>query len=165
MECFGNFTQGSPACKSCDYVLSCRYCQRTGEPSDRREHLVSFEAVQDFMDFADNDHIPGEENCSESETSEIISALSSFFRYLLDLDTYTLAIIAEVIKPQEPGVHCTIPYLSRLRGCSRQAMHRKMMKIIGAHPELSALFRNTLYKLSDARQNFLRRRAAEKVKK
>jgi hypothetical protein len=167
MECFGKFTHGNPACKTCSYVLACRYSKRSGGKLDRREHIVSFEAAANLADSADYQHIPGmEEDAGESDRhEEMISRMSQLLHYLLELDAYSLAIIAEVIKPAEPGVHCTVPYLSRRQGCSRQAMHRKIMKIIGAHPELAGLFSSTLYKLSEARQNFLRHRANRAVGK
>ncbi len=159
MKCFGKFVIGSANCRKCEYLLSCRYYKMTGKKMDAREHIVSFDAAQELCECADFDHIPGNEEPFDFNR-EIILALSRFFRYMLELDEYSIGIIAEVVSPENKGVHCTVPYLSRIHGCSRQAMHRKLMKIIGAHPELAGLFRNTLYKLSDARQSFLRRRAA-----
>lgn len=164
MKCFGKFVSGNADCRKCEYMLSCRYYKVTGRKMESREHIVSFDAAQELFECADFDHIPGEQEPSD-DSGEMIDALSSFFRYMLELDEYSIGIIAEVVSPGKKGVHCTVPYLSRVHGCSRQAMHRKLMKIIGAHPELSGLFRNTLYKLSNSRQSFLRQRAARAVKK
>ncbi len=164
MKCFGKFVSGDKNCRKCEFLLSCRYYKMTGKKMENREHIVSFDAAQELYECADFDHIPGEQEHFDFN-KEIISALSRFFRYMLDLDEYSIGIITEVVSPEKAGTHCTVPYLSKVHGCSRQAMHRKLMKIIGAHPELAGLFRNTLYKLSDARQSFLRRRAANAVSK
>ena len=158
MDCYGKFTHHNGKCRQCRYHLSCRYYTGTEKKLHHREHIVSFEAAQELLECADCDHIPGEEP-QENRSSELISALSRFFRYLLDLDDYSIGIIAEVVSPSEKKRHCTIPYLSKVRGCSRQAMHGKVLRLISEHPELAALFRKTLYKLSGSRQSFLRRRA------
>lgn len=158
-ECYGKFRTGEPRCRQCEYRLSCRYYKVSGKHVESRDHFVSFEAAQEVRECADFDHIPGCERETD-RSQEMISALGRFFRYMLDLDGYTLGIIAEVVSPSVPGTHCTVHHLGDLHGCSRQAMHRKLMKIIGARPELAGLFRNTLYKLSEARRSFLRRRAA-----
>ena len=159
MTCFGKYPAGSSSCRRCEYHLACRYYTSTEKHIVRREHIVSFEAAQGLPECADFDHIPGEEKTVDRK-DEMISALSRFFRYLLDLDDYSIGIIAEVVSSGEKIKHCTIPYLGKLHGCSRQAMNGKVMRLITAHPELTALFRDTLYKLSNARQSFLRRRAA-----
>ena len=158
MDCYGKYTHNHDNCCQCQYHLSCRYYTGTEKKFRDRDHIVSFEAAQELLECADFDHIPGVEPV-ENRGTELISALSRFFRYLLDLDDYSVGIIAEVVAPSENISHCTIPYLGKVHGCSRQAMHGKVLRLISEHPELSGLFRDTLYKLSGARQNFLRRRA------
>ena len=158
MDCYGKYTHNNDNCRRCQYYLSCRYYTGTEKKFRHREHIVSFEAAQEMLECADCDHIPGTEN-PVSRSSEMISALGRFFRYLLDLDDYSIGIIAEVVAPGDKNKHCTIPYLSKIRGCSRQAMHGKVLRLISEHPELAALFRDTLYKLSGARQSFMRHRA------
>lgn len=165
MDCYGNYSYARKDCRVCDCRVSCRYYRCSGKKVDAREHIVSFDHADYLDECMDFINIPGLEPAEPNHRSEMISALSRFFRYLLELDEYTIGIISEVVKASRRGVHCTVPYLSRVHGCSRQAMHRKLMKIIGAHPELAGLFRDTLYKLSSSRQSFLRRRAGAAVGK
>jgi hypothetical protein len=91
---------------------------------------------------------------------EIIDALAYFFRYLLDLDDYTLGIIGRMITRWHREEALTIGELSDEHGCSRQAMHRKILSIIGEHPELSALLSTLLPKLSRSRRYFLQKKKA-----
>ena len=90
---------------------------------------------------------------------EIIAALAHFFRYLLELDDYTLGIIGRMITLWHDKKVVNVGTLSEEHGCSRQAMHRKILNIIGQHPELSALFSMVLPKLSRSRRCFLMKRA------
>lgn len=162
MKCFGKFVIGSANCRKCEYLLSCRYYKMTGKKMDAREHIVSFDAAQELCECADFDHIPGNEEPFDFNR-EIILALSRFFRYMLELDEYSIGIIAEVVSPENKGVHCTVPYLSRIHGCSRQAMHRKILDIIARRPELTSLLKSTMYKLSAGRQLFIRRRSEQAI--
>ena len=159
MDCYGKYTAGDPGCRNCRCRLSCRYYMRSEKAINRREHIVSFEAAQELLECADVTAVPGCENDPSGFREEMLAALGKFFRYLLALDDYALGIVAELVCPTEPGAHCTVSYLGKIHGCSRQAMHRKLMKMLGAHPELATLLRDTLYKLSGARQSFLRRRS------
>lgn len=159
-SCYGKYPCGDAPCAKCEYFDSCRYYTATARKVESRSHLVSYEAIAPLIpEGIDDTHTPGCEE-TEAEHPDMIPALSGFFRYLLELDDYTLGIISEVVSPSSSG-RCTVSKLSRLHGCSRQAMHRKLMSIIALHPELSTLFQNILYKLSSSRRVFLRRRAAE----
>ena len=90
---------------------------------------------------------------------ELIGMMAKFFRFLLSLDIYTLGLVCQTVAPPDDEP-VTIKTLSRLRGCSRQAIHRKMLSVIGIHPELSALFLLATTKLSAGRKAFLRKRNA-----
>jgi hypothetical protein len=57
----------------------------------------------------------------------------------------------------------TVKTLSRLRGCSRQAVHRKILSIIQENPELAAFFLPMMKKISSARQSFVFKRALQEV--
>lgn len=162
--CYGTTPADAAKCRTCEYRLSCRYYRLSDRKMDQREHVVSFDAAHEVLECADCEHIPGCEPEIDAR-QERIGELSRFFRYLLDLDGYSLGIIAEVVAPSEPGRHCTVHRLGELHGCSRQAMHKKLIKLIGSRPELAGLFRNTLYKLTAARRSFLRHRAMEAASK
>ena len=162
MKCYGKFQKDHADCKICQYAESCRYYTLTAHSVESRSGFPSYEAMQKFLpDQCDDSNTPGESD--ESTQNELYSMLSSFFRYLVDLDEYTLGIIAEIVSPSEPGVHCTVSYLAKQHGCSRWAMHKKLLRTLSNYPELSTLLNNTLYKLTNSRKLFLRQRAREKA--
>ena len=86
---------------------------------------------------------------------DMVNALARFFRYLLELDDYTLGIISRMVTRWHNEEPLGINELSQEHGCSRQAMHRKIMSIIGQHPELSSMLTMLLPKLSRSRRNFM----------
>lgn len=92
----------------------------------------------------------------------IIAMMGKFFRYLLDLDRYTLGMICEVIDPASAG-EVSVNSLSLKRGCSRQAVHQKILSIIGAHPELAVLFEPVMSHVTAARHSFRIRRAEKEA--
>lgn len=160
-ECFGKIQRSSRHCMKCQYREACIYWGATASTVESRIKLASFEEIQDWLpECADYDHIPGEENSTDIN-SQLISMLGRFFRFLLELDDYTAGIICEVVKPSAGSRQCTVSYLGKLHGCSRQAMHRKILDIIARKPELALLLKNTMYKLSRGRQFFIRRRERE----
>ncbi len=150
-DCYGKFPNGTAPCAKCDYFDSCRYYAATAKMVNRREkHLVSFEKAAFMIPAeADFDHIPGEEVPGEKE--ELIGLLGQFFRYLIGLDDYTLAMICGVIAGEKENQPCTVSVLSRQLGCSRQAVHRKILAVIAGHPELSGFFSRVMTRLSRAR--------------
>lgn len=99
-------------------------------------------------------------NAAESRALKImiITMLGKFFRYLLELDQYTLGMICQVIDPDSPK-EVSVSSIAAERGCSRQAVHQKILGIIGAHPELALLFGPVMRKVSAARRSFRLRRA------
>ena len=157
--CFGNPDRNSKRCIKCEYRQSCSYCAATESSVDSRSKLTCFEEIQSWLpECADFDHIPGEFE-EDSTATDLIPMLSRFFRFLLELDDYTVGIISEIIAPGErPVKRCTVSHLGKLHGCSRQAMHRKILDIIASRPELTTLLKSTMYKLSSGRQLFLRRK-------
>ena len=160
--CYGSYPSGVNCCAKCEFFDSCRYYTATEKKVKSRTHLASYEAMASVIpDRFSDAPLPGEEEEAAAEDRRgMADAIGSFFRYLLELDDYTVGIISEIISPSAAGVRCTVSQLSKLHGCSRQAMHRKMLSIIALHPELSSLFQNILYKLGSGRRRFLRHRAA-----
>lgn len=162
-DCFGQIERTRTRCRKCEYFEACAYYAATTSSVDRRSKLISFEAIQEWLpDAADYDHIPGEPAPGSSRRSTLISMLANFFKFMLTLDDYTVGIICEVVSPgRNSAKTCTVSELGRLHGCSRQAMHRKILDIIARHPELGLLLKNTMFKLSRGRRNFIRKRAEE----
>ena len=101
----------------------------------------------------------GDDNGNNAVNRGMISALAQFFHYLLTLDDYTLGIIGRMCLRWHENKELNILELSREHGCSRQAMHRKILSIIAENPELTAMFTVLLPKLSDSRRKFLEKKA------
>ena len=167
-KCYGSDGHGKfSRCTECEYYSSCGYYAATAALVESRSHLASFEEVQSWLtDAADYDHIPGEQEeiARRQDNNHLISMLGRFFRFLLELDDYTIGIISEVITPADPErKSCSVSALSKLHGCSRQAMHRKILDIIARRPELTSLLQSTMYKLSSGRQRFMRSRSKQAI--
>ncbi len=156
--CYGRPGSRGTFCVNCQYRQSCSFFAATAKSVESRSKLASYEEMQNWMtETADFDHIPGESK-DTGANSGFISMLGQFFRYLISLDDYTVGIICEVINSGNKRTPCTVAELGRLHGCSRQAMHRKILDIIAGKPELSSLLQGTMYKLSRGRQRFIRNR-------
>ncbi|MBE6378164.1 MAG: hypothetical protein E7051_05020 [Lentisphaerae bacterium] len=93
---------------------------------------------------------------------ELIGMMAKFFRFLLSLDIYTLGLVCQTVAPPDDEP-VTIKTLSRLRGCSRQAIHRKILDSIQENPELSALFAPLLRRISSAKQSFVLKKIRQGV--
>ncbi len=152
--CFGNYG-AEKACANCRYRASCKYY--TTHPIDNRrprQECIDYDAVSAWaLQTADFSDIPG----CESEDTDLIGVdkLAAFFRYLLNLDKYTLEIL-KMFFDDRPGKE-NIPSVSEIaavRGCSRQAVHRKILDIIKRNPELSRLFSLTLRHLPRDRRRY-----------
>lgn len=147
-DCYGKFRQ-SAACRDCCFYESCRYYTASAPGIDRGLHFASLDSVSDSCSiWRSSAPIPGE-NLDEPEGKErvlTLSELAGFFRYLLELDTYTLEILREIIAPVS-GEKCNIADLCRLHNISRQSMHRKIFRVIFKRPELRQLLRTTLDRL------------------
>ena len=164
-KCFGNPRSRSNTCCMCEYRQSCALFAATSRSVESRSKLTSFEEIQSWLpDSADFDHIPGETKATDRH-SRLISMLGRFFRYLIGLDDYTIGIICEMLNSGNVSGNYTVSKLSRLRGCSRQTMHRKLLEIIARRPELSSLLQGTMYKLSRGRQRFMRNQHNSAVSK
>ena len=156
--CYGKFGADKKVCGKCLYDKSCAYCKATENIVESRSHLTSFEQIENWKsEIADYDHIPG---TSRPGNNGFLTILSRFFRYILELDDYSLGIIREVIVPAGSDKPSSVSHLGKLHGCSHQAMHRKLLDMIASHPELALLFRDIMFKLPRSRQIFLRKRAA-----
>ena len=155
IKCYGQYAS-RPLCKRCDYRKSCEYYTKSSVPSPRpRQEKVSYESIADWhMETADTSSIPG---CGGEDGNEAVplSMLGDFFRYLLNLDKYTLELLKAIFDDQrdEDDVPSVAELASR-RGCSRQAVHRKILDIIHEHPELSRLFSLTLRHLPRDRRRY-----------
>lgn len=159
--CYGHYPSGDSPCAKCEYFDSCRFYTLTAKKVLSRSKLASFEAMSNIIpDMPDFEHIPGEESSGNCRNM-LISALGRFFRFLLELDEYTLGMLREIIvSSPEKGQRCSVSALGKLHGCSRQAVHRKILREIARHPELASVFAQIMDKLGASRRQFLRKKSA-----
>lgn len=160
-ECYGSYTR-KKSCGRCIYKASCMLYSRTRNAIDRTSGLVSFDNSVDQWYPAPENTIPGYEE-TEDQHNEMLRYISRMLKYLMELDSYTLGIVAEIIAPSRPvpgGVN--VAYLAKIRNCSRQAMHEKMLYAVARFPELSSLFQTALRRVGNLKSKF--KRYAEKKK-
>jgi hypothetical protein len=154
-ECYGSYPRGR-ACSGCVYKDSCALYSRTESAMDRRSGLVSFDNTVDRWYPAPPEYVPGHEEENDPR-AEMISMIAKMLKYLMKLDSYTLGIVAEMIAPSSPapgGV--TVAHLAKLRNCSRQAMHEKMLYAAARFPELGSLFQTALRRVGNLKSKFQR---------
>ena len=152
--CYGKFNS-RPSCRNCHYRASCKYYSANMISDQPDGNCVSYELVSEwYQETADPSPSPGDE--PDDGTDLIgIDKLAEFFRYLLNLDKYTLEILKLFISNDSTsGSVCSISEIARKRGCSRQAVHHKVLDIIRRHPELSQLFSLTLRHLPRDRRRY-----------
>ena len=151
--CFGRY-ENERKCGKCIYKSSCRLYSATASSVDSRMGLVSFDNSVDEWLVSDSVHIPGEEE-EFDQNSEMISSLARMFRWIISLDTHTLGIVAEIVAPRKNRIGgVSIASLAELRGCSRQAIHGKMLSAVSMHPELASLFQTVLRRVGSLRSKF-----------
>ena len=95
-----------------------------------------------------------EEKLNKETKLQLIGMMAEFFRFMLSLDEYTTGLVCNTVIPQD-GEDTSVKTLSRLRGCSRRVIHRKMLDAISENPELAALFVPLLRKISAAKRSFV----------
>ena len=152
IDCYGRYQAKKTECADCEYLLSCRYYTGTVRQMARRRRDVSFEQISEFFPDTSAELPPAEMRSSRRRN---IRELAAFFRYLLGLDDHTIGMIREVVLASAAGETMTVAKLSKLRSCSRQALHRKLLRTVSVHRELAALFLGILPKLSSSRKIFM----------
>lgn len=119
-----------------------------------RSHHQSYDEIAHFaLDAADFSTIPGNDEdvmpdySDLEELNEMLTRkMSEFLTFLINLDDYDLGIIREIISPTI-GHTPNVAELARIRHISRQAMHRKIIDLAKARPELRDLLKCVLLKL------------------
>ena len=152
LSCYGKFSNGT-TCPSCEYCDSCRYYTASARGIDRNLGFASIELVKEHvLSLADPCLPPGVFPPDPGPEPRFgIQEIAAFLHYLMGLDGYTLDILRELIVPGS-GREPTVAELSRMRGISRQAMHRKLLRLSISHPELGTLLHTVLGKLSSGRR-------------
>lgn len=155
-DCFGSYALNR-SCARCIYRDSCSLCSRTESAMDRGSGLVSFDNTVDRWYPAPEKYIPGRGEEEFDPRAEMVTMISRMLKYLMKLDSYTLGIVSEMIAPSEtvPG-GVNVAYLAKLRNCSRQAMHEKMLYAVARFPELGPLFQTALRRVGNLKSKFRR---------
>ena len=159
-ECFGH-CRGDADCRECDLMASCACISDTEDRIEQHSGMTSVEELDGWaLQLSAPAELPGDDpDDGEPEpTTGELTRLSEFCRFIFSLDDYTLGILAAIIVPGDPAArNCTVSDLARLHGCTRQAMHRKMLASVRRHPELAQLFRVALRKIGRGRTLFRNR--------
>ncbi len=154
-KCFGK--PGSMGfCCRCRYRESCQLYADTETDVNSHLGIVNYDEIADFREDAAvcDPEIEEQEQEEEGERSEeLLSRMAEFFRYLLDLDNYTLALISKMIAPGEADRR--VEFIADLnRGVSRHATYKNLFRIVQKHPELACLFRGVCGKIARARTEY-----------
>ena len=153
-ECYGTYSASCENCLKCIYSRSCELYTRTAPGMSSRMRLISFDnSVYQWFPAPETD-TPGYEDPAEPR-SEMISALAQMLKWIMSLDSYTLGIVAEMIAPSNAAQGDTkVSYLAEIRGCSRQAIHEKMLLSVKKFPELASLFQTALRRVGNMKSKF-----------
>ena len=162
--CYGKNPGSRIRCRECEFFESCSYYARSRAKMESRLNMISFEHIQNWSEIAaDHQHIPGcdPDECDADKFPERpvleteIHDMAEFFRFILELDDYTLGILSQIIVPDADNIrHCSISELARIHNCTRQAMHRKILRAARHNPELGKLLQMTFRKISRSRGQF-----------
>lgn len=152
-KCYGSFSR-QENCEKCVYRKSCELYTQTAPDMEKRQRLVSFDnSVYQWFPAPETD-TPGYEDPAEPR-QEMITALAQMLKWIMSLDSYTLGIVAEIIAPSHTFQGGTnVSYLAEIRGCSRQAMHEKMLTSVKKFPELASLFQTALRRVGNLKSKF-----------
>lgn len=160
LPCYGRTPAQRDACGKCEFLESCRYYAASAPQMESRLNMVSFDFIQNWSELAaDYQHIPG----CEAEEPESVSAnvepeipgMAQFLRFLLSIDDYTLGLLAEIIGGAPDRARCySISELAQLHHCTRQAMHRKILRSARRNPELGRLLQLAFCKVRRSRMSF-----------
>ena len=151
-QCFGIASSCGqlPACTSCQYQESCRYCADNPAPSghgrDKRGHHVSFEQYQYAREIASEEEPIFDEPEPEDNYNKPIYS-NADMQHLLEfmlrgVDDYSLAIVECVLREE----HTTASQVAKAFDVSREAMHRKLIDSCKQYPYLAEMLRGTLYR-------------------
>ncbi len=165
LPCYGRDPGRRDDCGSCEFHESCRYYAVSAPKMESRLDMISFERIQNWSELAaDYQHIPGAET-TEPEIAAVVEpeipGMAQFLRFLLSIDDYTLGLLAELIGGTPERRRCfSISELAQLHHCTRQAMHRKILRSARSNPELAQLLQLAFCKVRRSRLSF-RRKAPE----
>ena len=168
MKCYGHYGDNKSDCQTCEFLQSCQLYTATEGRMQQTSYHQSYEEIEKFaLDIADTSNIPGNDD-DDFETENYLGETSpkthmieeliakkfaDFLTFLLNLNDYDLGIIREIIAPRT-GHKLNVAEIARIRNVSRQAMHRKIIDMAKAQPELRELLKCVLMKLRKNKEFF-----------
>ena len=167
MKCYWHYGDNKSDCQTCEFMQSCQLYTVTEGRMEQVSYHQSYEEIEKFaLDIADTSNIPGDNEELETESylnysnieankiEELIAKkFADFLTFLLNLNDYDLGIIREIIAPST-GHKLNVAEIARIRNVSRQAMHRKIIDMAKAQPELRELLKCVLMKLRKNKEFF-----------
>ncbi len=157
--CWGKCVRQSNHCRRCPYTEACEIITRTDPALRHPLGGQDFDAVSRWAtDLATGECTP---DAADAKTEPFAGDLAELLRYLLNLDNYTLGVLAELIAPSRNPCR-SVADLARLHGISRQGMHRKMLRMARQAPELASLLQLTVKKIQKSRRDFTAPRRSRK---
>ena len=140
MDCFGQFSN-KQNCKKCQFSGSCEWYKANPIGSHDRLGLVSFDEGVEQIYWEKLCFIPQfDEPEPDAEGEQYsIEVLLQILTLLNTLDQYTLKILAQIITVSDTSVAT----IAKWRGCSRQAVHEKMLLAAYKYPFLACIFEIT----------------------
>ncbi len=155
-SCFANAQSSGtlPACKTCQYIESCRYCADNPAPGrfarDSKGHHVSLEAYAFAEEIAATDDVlTAAEEVQQPEAYDYDQPIytNADMQHMLEfmlrgVDDYTLAIVECVLREK----HTTASQVARAFDVSREAIHRKLVDSCKQYPVLSEVLRCALHR-------------------
>lgn len=155
MECFGEFSK-KKRCRNCIYAESCRWYQ-ANPIKDRDYHApISFsEAVESIFweKICENPQYEEDETTIDVQPEYTVEHLVLLTKILNRLDKYTLKILGRLITVPDVSV----AELAEWRGCSRQAIHEKLLLAAERYPFVACVFEMTARKVQETILHKIRR--------
>ena len=154
MECFGEFLK-KKCCRNCIYIESCRWCQKNPIKLRDRHTKISFSEAVEAIYWEEIYQNP---QYDEEESATVQSEYSADHLVLLTkilnrLDKYTLKILGRLITMP----NASVAELAEWRGCSRQAIHEKLLIAARRYPFVACIFETTAQKFQDTILHKIRR--------
>lgn len=160
-KCYGNYKTGSQECRDCEYRESCQLYTKTQGRMNQPLGGQDYDEISEYAaNVADYSSVPGQTEEDESQKEQ--RDFAGFLNFLLHLDDYTLGVLAEIIAPSQGAMRrLTVAEIARIRGISRQGMHRKTLDIARKSPELASLLKLAVMKIRKSRHDFRHIRQAK----
>ena len=149
MDCYGHYgaKKARTNCANCEFGESCQYYTNSPLDPGKKSNIISLDAGSFNQEgYEGMDH-------SEPGLPDVrltLHDLAEFARFLLELDDFSLGMVAEVVRGSR-----SVSELAKAAGVSRQYVHCRLLGVVSRVPALAKLFAPVMPKLTAARRRFL----------